>query len=338
MTGVVTNKDSETPLIGATVKSNEGTVQTDTSGRFSIPVKFDDIITFTYVGMQPFNYKYRGERGPISISLSNSSDNLSEIVVTGYESQRKVDLTGSVAVVKLSDIQDIPNNNPMQALQGRVPGLYVSPNGGDPSGNNNTIAIRGFNTLGFTSPLYVIDGVSTIDPSVFQSLSPSSIENIQILKDASSESIYGSRASNGVIIVTTKQGAKGKVRIQFDNNITQEKYVTRTNVLNGQGLGKAIWQAAINDGDNPNSVTTLYSYVSSTGTNGNQVLQKVNITPYLGGDSAEPAANTDWQNVMFKPGIITSNSLTISTGSDNSSLLINLNYLNNSGLIVDNNG
>ncbi len=328
-------------LAGATVKAilaDKSTI-TNARGKFSLSVEGNDTLAISYVGYETTRIPIKPGHNPGIIILNPSigSLSLSEVVVTGYETQRKADLTGSVAIANIKDIQNLPNNNPMQALQGRVPGLYVTSDG-DPSGSPSTISVRGFNTLGFTAPLYVIDGVSTIDPSVFQSLDPSSIASIQVLKDASSESIYGSRASNGVIIVTTKQGTKGKVRVQFSSNLTTEKYVTRTNVLSSEGMGKAIWQAAINDGSDPNSITSLFSYVQHTGTNGNPVLDKINITPFLGGDSTEPAANTDWQNVMFHPGTITSNSLTITSGSDNSSLLINLNYLNNSGLIVDNSG
>ena len=337
--GKVISQDG-TPLIGATITAIVGGKSsiTDGQGNFSLSVGGHDTLAISYIGFTSTRISIKPGQNPGTITLEPSSIGaLSEVVVTGYQTQKKVDLTGSVAIVDIKSIQDLPNNNPMQALQGRVPGLYVTGTG-DPSGSPGTISVRGFNTLGFTSPLYVIDGVSTIDASVFQSLDPTSIQSIQVLKDASSESIYGSRASNGVIIVTTKQGSKGKVKVQFSSNLSSQKYVTRTNVLNSQDMGKAIWQAAINDGADPNSITTLFSYVQHTDPNGNPVLDKINITPYLGGDSTEPAANTDWQSVMYHPGTITSNSLTITTGSDNSNLLINLNYLNNSGLIVDNSG
>jgi TonB-linked SusC/RagA family outer membrane protein len=332
VTGRVIDKTTLAPLYGVTVTVNRKSVLTDTSGRFSIPFSPGNSITFSYIGMQTQTMKLSGSSATMSIGMERSGNGLDEVVVTGYQTQRKVDLTGSVAVVKLSDIQDIPNSNPIQAMQGRVPGLYVATDG-DPGAQNNTIAVRGFNTLGYTAPLYVIDGVPTIIPTVFQSLDPNSIQTIQVLKDASAETIYGSRASNGVIIVTTKQGARGKVKMDFNNNITSESYATKFPVLNTQGWGRAIWQAAINDGDDPNNETTLFTYTQHTGTNGYPVLDKITPIQYLGGDSTEPSANTDWQSVVFHPGLITSNDLTLSAGTENSNLLINLNYLNNSGIM-----
>jgi TonB-linked SusC/RagA family outer membrane protein len=332
VTGSVIDKDLRAPLAGVTVKSNEQTVSTDENGKFKVIAKINETLTFTYVGMKTAYVTVLSEQGLISVAMEYLPENLNEVIVMGYQTQRKVDLTGSVAVIKLNDIQDIPNSNPMQALQGRTPGLYVTSDG-DPGAANNTISVRGFNTLGFTAPLYVIDGVPTITPSVFQSLDPNSIQTIQVLKDASAESIYGSRASNGVIIVTTKQGTKGKVHMQFNNNLTSESYATKFKVLNTQGYGKAIWQAAINDGDDPNASTTLYSYTQSTGANGQPVLNTITPVLYLGGDHAEPSANTDWQNVVFKHGLITSNDLLITAGSEHSDLLIDLNYLDNSSIL-----
>ena len=335
ITGMVVGKTTGQPLSGVSVTVKNKTVLTDDNGRFSISFSPGNELIVSYVGMATQRLKLTGESQNLSIVLeAGQSANLDEVVVTGYQTQRKIDLTGSVAVVKLSDIQDIPNSNPIQALQGRVPGLYVATDG-DPGAQNNTIAVRGFNTLGFTAPLYVIDGVPTITPSIFQGLDPNSIQTIQVLKDASAESIYGSRASNGVIIVTTKQGAKGRVKMEFNNSITSANYATKFPVLNTPGYGRALWQAAINDGDDPNASTSLFTYTQHTGTNGYPVLDKITPIAYLGGDSSfgEPSANTDWQGVVFHPAIIASDDLTITAGSENSNILINLNYLDNSGIL-----
>jgi len=332
LSGTVTDKNTNLPLAGATVTVKGKAVLTDSSGHFTVGFTPGVPVTFSYVGYDPQTFKPTDGSRNFLVSLQTGTAGLDQVVVTGYQTQRKVDLTGAVAVVSLNDIKDIPNSNPMQALQGRVPGLYVTSDG-DPGAANNTIAVRGFNTLGFTAPLYVIDGVPTILPSVFQALDPNSIQTIQVLKDASAESIYGSRASNGVIIVTTKQGAKGKVRMQFNNSLTSESYVTKFKVLNTPGYGRAIWQAAINDGDDPNASTTLFSYTQHTGANGQPVLDQITPVKYLGGDSTEPSANTDWQNAVFKHGLIVNNDLVITTGSEHSDLLIDLNYLDNSSIM-----
>src|SRR5699024_4233708 len=136
----------------------------------------------------------------VEVTLELSSAELSEIVAVGYQTQKKVDLTGAVSVVKTEDIEKSPTSNPIKSIQGLVPGVFITTNG-DPSGNA-TVHIRGVRTLNDNNPLYIIDGVPT-EQSAFQILNPSEIESIQVLKDASSAAIYGARASNGVIIVTT---------------------------------------------------------------------------------------------------------------------------------------
>lgn len=331
--------DNGHPLPGATVSAAKGgnSTVTDDGGNFSLPVNAPDTLVISYIGYETTRIAVSGKSNMGAITLKSTYNTINQLVVTGYQTQKKADLTGSVAIADISAIRDIPNNNPMQALQGRVPGLYIKSNG-DPSSANNTVVIRGFNTLGSNAPLYIIDGVPTTTPAVFQSLDPNTIASVQILKDASAASIYGSRASNGVIIVTTKQGAKGQVKVEFNNNITVESYATKLKVLTSQQMGRAIWQAAVNDGANPNSSTTLFSYTQHAGTDGSPVLDKINVIPFLGGDSTVPSANTDWQDVVFHPGVVTSNDLTLTAGSDHSSLLLNLNYLNNTGLIRYNNG
>jgi len=329
--GTVTDKNSNLPLAGVTVSIKGTTVTTDANGRFSIPFSPGEVITFSYVGMQTITQKLSTSTRTLNITLESSQAGLDQVVVTGYQTQRKADLTGAVAVVNLADIKDIPNSNPMQALQGHVPGLFVTSDG-DPGAKNNTIAVRGFNTLGFTAPLYVIDGVPTINPSVFQSLDPNAIQTIQVLKDASSASIYGSRAMNGVIIVTTKSGQKGKVHMQFNNNLTAEYYAIKFKVLSTEQYGQALWQAAINDGVDPNGSTGLFTFTQHSGAGG-PVLDQATPAKYVGGDSTEPTANTNWQDAVFKTGMITSNDLTISTGTEHSNLLIDLNYLDNSGIM-----
>jgi TonB-dependent starch-binding outer membrane protein SusC len=332
LSGTVTDAITHAPLPGATVTVQGKSVLTDLNGKFTIPFTPGASITFSYVGYDPQTFKPTVSTNAFVVGLMTGQAGLDQVVVTGYQTQRKVDLTGSVAVVNLNDIKDIPNSNPMIALQGRVPGLYVTADG-DPGAANTTIAVRGFNTLGFTAPLYVIDGVPTILPSVFQSLDPNSIQTIQVLKDASAETIYGSRASNGVIIVTTKQGTKGKVKMQFNNNFTLEQFATKEPVLSTQGYGRAVWQAAINDGTSPAAATTLFTYTQSTGPNGQPVLNSITPTPYLGGDSTEPVANTDWQNQVYKTGFINNNDLLITAGSEHSTMLLDFNYLDNSSIM-----
>src|ERR1700761_8329327 len=167
LSGIITDKSSNLPLPGVTVAIGKTAIATDANGKFTIHFSPGDVVSFSYIGMQTVTQKLSASTTTLNIALESSQSGLDQVVVTGYQTQRKADLTGAVAVVNLTDIKDIPNSNPMQALQGHVPGLFVASDG-DPGAKNNTIAVRGFNTLGFTAPLYVIDGVPTINPTVFQ--------------------------------------------------------------------------------------------------------------------------------------------------------------------------
>ncbi len=256
-------------------------------------------------------------------------------VVVGYTSQRKKDLTGAVAVVDLAAVKNNSSGNTMQALQGRVAGLYIEKDG-SPNGSNSRILIRGANTLGNNDPLYIIDGIATTRSEVFQNMDPSTIASVQVLKDASAESIYGARASNGVIIVTTKNGGNtdGKVKFQFNSSLSsQSEKSERFKMLNSVDRGKALWRASVNDGQDPAAgYGEIYNFDWNNDFN-NPVLNDVTVKPFVGGDQNTPAGNTDWQSVMYKTGIVTNNSLTASAGNKNSSLEINLGYLNNSGML-----
>jgi TonB-dependent SusC/RagA subfamily outer membrane receptor len=238
-------------------------------------------------------------------------------------------------VVDLKPIKNISSGNPMQALQGRVPGLYIEKDG-SPNGSNSRILIRGANTLGNNDPLYIIDGIPTTRPEVFQNMNPANIESVQVLKDASAESIYGARASNGVIIVTTKNGGNtdGKIEFQFNSSISaQSEKSMRFNMLNSLDRGKALWQASVNDGQDP---AAGYGDIYSFDWNNNFQSPKLNgvtLKPYVGGDANTPVGDTNWQDVMYKTGIVTKNDFTASYGNKNSSLEINIGQLKNTGML-----
>src|SRR4051794_6673525 len=218
VTGTVTSKTSNAPLAGVAVQSKTAHAVTDSSGNFSINANEGDEINFSFVGMKPVSMKVPASSNTLSVELEDLQGDLNVVVVTGYKSERKVDLTGAVSVVNLNTVKNATTSSPMLALQGHVPGLYIQTDGSPTGGNGGapTILIRGVNTLGNTNPLYIIDGVPTTRYEDFANLNTSSISSIQVLKDASASSIYGSRASNGVIIVITKNGATdNKTHIQF---------------------------------------------------------------------------------------------------------------------------
>lgn len=337
ISGKVIEKATGQPVIGASIVDQEtkkGTT-TDINGAFAISAATGHTIKVSYLGFDSYSAKLSATDNEITISLIASASQLNEVVVTGYQTQRKQDLTGAVAVVDLTPIKNNTSGNTMQALQGRVAGLYIEKDG-SPNGSNGRILIRGANTLGNTDPLYVIDGVPTTRPEVFQNMDPANISSIQVLKDASAASIYGSRASNGVIIVTTKNGGStdGKVNFQFNSNVSsQSEKSMRFKMLNSVDRGKALWQASVNDGQDPAAgYGEIYNFDWNNNFT-NPVLNQVTVKPLVGGNANTPAGDTDWQDVMYKTGFVTNNSLTASTGNKNSSIEINLAYLQNTGML-----
>ena len=197
---VLSNSDGE-PLIGASIlcDANKAGAATDVDGNFEITVPDGATLKVSYVGFNPAEVKAATQ---LTVYLDENSELLDEVVVVGYQTVRKADLTGAVSVVSTKALQTAPDTDPMRALQGKVPGMTITGNG-SPSGTG-TVRIRGIGSFNASQdPLFVIDGVPTT--ATLNSLNMNDIESMQVLKDAASASIYGSRAANGVIIITTKK-------------------------------------------------------------------------------------------------------------------------------------
>ncbi len=339
VSGTVTSADDGMPLPGASVVvvgTTTGTT-TDFDGNYTLEdVASDATLAFSYVGFSRLEVPVNGQSA-INASLQPDAQQLDEVVLTGYATERRVDLTGAVTVVDIAPIegQSLSSGNAMQALQGRVPGLFVEKSG-NPTGASSRILIRGATTLGNNAPLYVIDGVPTKRPEVFASLNPNTIESIQVLKDASASSLYGSRAANGVIIVTTKnKAARGEALSVSINSIVsvQSEKNQRYDMLSSQQRGDALWRASVNDGADPaGGYGEIYSF-DWNGDFDNPVLNSVGIQPFVGGDPNVPAGNTDWQDETYKTGYVFNNEATVAASSDKSSLLINIGYLKNTGML-----
>lgn len=336
--GTVTSSEDGLSLPGVSVLvtgTNIGTT-TDLDGKYQLKnVAPNASLIFSYVGYKNQTVKINNQ-STLNVVMATESQELTEVVVTGYSKERKVDVTGAVTVVDLKPIegQSMSSGNAMQALQGRVAGLQIEKSG-DPSGASSRILIRGVSTLGNTDPLYVIDGVPTVRPEVFASLNPSIIESVQVLKDASASSIYGSRAANGVIIVTTKNAGKGGVtRVSYSTNVSvlSEKK-QRYKMLNALDRGKVLWQASVNDGADPSGgYGEIYNFDWNNDFN-NPVLNSVSVKPYVGGDTNVPAGDTDWQDTVYKTGLLVNNDLSVSGGSDKSNAVLSLGYLDNNGML-----
>lgn len=333
VTGVVTNKSDGLPLPGVTITgSNNNIAATDSSGVFSINAATGETLTFSFVGMKTATATVPAS-GRMSVALADDATDLNQVVVTGYQTQRKSDLTGSVAVVNMTAAKDISSGSALQNIQGRVPGLYITSDG-SPSGAARSTIIRGMNTLGNTNPLYIIDGVPTTDPNTFQFMDPNTIESVQVLKDASASSIYGSRASNGVIIVTTRQG-KNKVSVTVNQSFGISKYNRQMDMMNTQQFGSVLWRASVNGNTPTTAHSALYSFEEHTD-NGVRVLDKVIPVQFINGDQNIPSANTDWQKEVFKTAFINQTNVTLTAGGANSSSLISFGYYTNSGLVINN--
>ncbi|MBR2292387.1 MAG: TonB-dependent receptor plug domain-containing protein, partial [Prevotella sp.] len=208
ISGTVIDATGET-VIGATVMekgTSNGTV-TDFDGNFKIKVKEGTILVFSYIG---FEKQELPAKNGMQVTMKDNAAELAEVVVTGYQVQRKADLTGAVAVMDMKGAKSESDPNMLNSMQGKLPGVNIVTDAA-PGGGGASIRVRGMSTVNGASPLYVIDGVATTEN--LNSLNAADIESIQVLKDASSASIYGSRAANGVIIITTKKGKGDKVSV-----------------------------------------------------------------------------------------------------------------------------
>src|ERR1700744_4706015 len=244
ISGTVSDNASQ-PLPGVTVfvlETRKAAV-TDVSGKFIIEASTGQTLRFSYVGYQSVILKVKDEDKRLNVSFKESATDLNEVVVTGYTSEKKKDLTGAVTVVNVNDIKDVPEGNAIKALQGRVPGMTVYADG-TPNGAV-TVRLRGTTTLNDNDPLYIIDGIPT--QRGLQEINQDDIESIQVLRDASAATIYGSRAAAGVIIVTTKRGKNGVQRIDFDASTSLQYYNSKLSTLNAMQHGQAYWQAQVND-------------------------------------------------------------------------------------------
>ena len=328
ITGTVT--DAFGPVIGATVMEKgtaNGTV-TDFDGNFKLKVQAGKTLVFSYVGY--LTMEMPAANG-MQVALKEDSKQLQEVVVTGYTTQRKADLTGAVSTVSVDELAKQNENNPIKAMQGRVPGMNIAADG-NPSGAA-TVRIRGIGTLNNNDPLYIIDGVPT--KSGMHELNGNDIESIQVLKDAASASIYGSRAANGVIIITTKRGKDGKVKIDFDASIAVQTYAHKMEVLNAKEFGQVMWQGYVNDGLDPNMNGLGYHYDWSYDQQGTPVLNGITMQKYLDAAGTTPAADTDWFGETTRTGLIQQYNVSLSNGSEKGSSFFSLGYYKNKGIIKE---
>jgi len=327
ITGTVVDDLGE-GVIGATVMekgTSNGTV-TDFDGHFKIKVKAGATLVFSYIGY--VTQEHAASNG-LKVVMKDDAQSLNEVVVVGYTTQKKADLTGAISTVSVDELAKQNENNPIKALQGRVPGMNIAADGA-PSGSA-TVRIRGIGTLNNNDPLYIIDGVPT--KAGMHELNGNDIESIQVLKDAASASIYGSRAANGVIIITTKRGKEGKVRVDFDGSIAVQTYAHKMKVLNAKQFGQVMWQGYVNDGLDPNQNGLGYHYDWSYDGHGIPVLENITMSKYLDAAGTTPAADTDWFDETTRTGLIQQYNVSLSNGSERGMSYFSIGYYKNKGII-----
>lgn len=319
--GTVMSKTDDEPLIGASVlcEATKAAAATDIDGNFEIEVPEASLLKVSYVGFLTVEIKATPE---MKIYLAENSELLDEVVVVGYSSEKKADLTGSVSVVKMKDVADTPTGNVVQSLQGRVAGMSITTDG-TPGGLSTGMSIRGASSFrsDANGPLYVIDGVMTRDnPGTI--LNSNDVESIQVLKDAASASIYGAQAANGVIIITTKRAKKGECRVTFDATLTLQTYRSGLDMMNADQWGEAYWAA----------YKYAYGTTPTSELYGNGATPKLQPYTNLNGVTVNPQ-NTDWEDEIHRTALMQAYSLGVSKGSENGSSSFSLSYLDHDGII-----
>lgn len=323
LTGIVVDSKSQTPLIGALVriKGTTNQVLTDNKGAFFFKTgqKLPYVLEAAYIGYK--KQEIEATTSPLTISLVENESQLNEVVVVGYGTQRKSDLTGAIASVNKGLLSQ-PVASFDNLLQGSVPGINVTQSSGAP-GATATIRVRGGNSISFgNAPLYVIDGfiiynnndnVNTsasngVGVNALSTINPSDIESIEILKDASATAIYGSRGANGVVVITTRRGKRGRDEVSYSTYFGQQQVRKKLHLLNA-----AQWASLINDVNESTGSAKTYS------------------DPAI----AALGAGTDWQSAALRKGPVQNHELSVSGGDDKSRYLISGNYFNQDGIIVN---
>lgn len=319
ISGTVTDRKGQ-PVIGATVKVKEDVRKnavTDIDGNFKISDIPDSCtLQVSYIGFMPMETKVTPDKSEYSIIMQVNHSVLDEVVVVGYATQKKVDLTGAVSSVSVDALEDRPITNATNALAGLAAGLTVTNSGGNTPGfEAQSILVRGQGTLNNAAPLVVVDGMTGI---ALSDINPQDIENISVLKDAASAAIYGSRAANGVILVTTRHGSERAPRVTYSGNVSFETIAKRLNLVTDYADFMEIQNAGlVANGQAPRfSQGKIDEWRNDAGRN-------PTIYP-----------NTDWQDHIYRnPSVVQNHNLSVTGGSKTVKYNISLGYVNNPGMI-----
>ena len=315
ITGVVVDSKGE-PIIGANVveKGTQNGTITDFDGKFILEVSDNATLQFSYIGFMPTTVAIAGQTS-LNVRLKEDTQALEEVVVVGYGTQKKVNLTGSVSSVKFDEeLANRPITDASQALSGKVSGVWISQNSGKPGDDGAQLRIRGWGTLNNSDPLVIIDGVE----GVFSQVNPSDIESITVLKDAASAAIYGSKAANGVVLVTTKMGKNNeKTQVELNSYVGMQQIGRHFDLVTNSAEHMTMAnQALVNGGENPLFSETL-------------------ISNFANGTDTYKYPNTDWYDSLYRNALITGHNLSICGGSEKLSSFLSLNYLSQEGILMN---
>ncbi|WP_194973816.1 SusC/RagA family TonB-linked outer membrane protein [Aquiflexum lacus] len=313
VSGKVTDEKGE-GLPGATVSvagTTTGTV-TDLDGNYTLTVPENAVLVFSFIGYEIQRISL-DNRSVINVSMALDATSLEEVVVVGFGSQQKINLTGAISTVKFDDeLMNRPITNASQALGGTASGVWVSQNSGKPGSDGAQIRVRGWGTLNNSNPLIIVDGVE----GSFDQINPNDIESISVLKDAASSAIFGSKAANGVVLITTKMGKKDeKMQVNLNSYMGVQSLGRRFDVINNSAEQMELSNLAlVNQGSSPVYPDEL-------------------ITAFRNGNDPYKYPNTDWFSELFNTAPIQEHNLSIRGGSTNTSSFMSFNYLNQDGTI-----
>ncbi|HWJ29701.1 MAG TPA: SusC/RagA family TonB-linked outer membrane protein, partial [Flavisolibacter sp.] len=314
VSGKVSDQEGNQPMGGVSINVKGTTINTVTNaeGKFSINVPSDkSVLLFTYVGYGTEEVKV-GNLSTINVTLSSTNKKMDEVVVIGYGTVKKRDLTGSVSSVKASDIVKSPTSNPLEAIQGMVPGMDITRTSGK-AGAGMNVQIRGTRTInGSSEPLYIIDGIQGGNIST---LNPSDIESIDVLKDASSTAIYGSQGANGVVIVTTKKGQAGKLKVNYSGYYGIDGWAMYPTPRTGQSYIDLRREAYHTTGvwNSPADDSKIFS---------SDELKAIDAGQWV-----------NWMDLLMQNGIRQNHSLSLSGGNEKTKTYFSAGYYKNDGLL-----
>jgi len=321
VTGVVRDMQGQAmPGVTVTLKGTTNAVSTNNDGKFIINAPADGVLILSFTGFTTKEAKINGKTN-LDVVLRSTTKALDEVVVVGYGTQKKADLTGAVSTIKSDVLDDRPITDASQALSGTASGVWVNQSSGQPGSDGGNILIRGEGTLGNSYPLVIVDGLI----SAMGDVNPSDIASITVLKDAASAAIYGSRAANGVILIQTKNGKKGPPQFDFTTSFGSQKATDLPQqVTNSIQYMNLYNQALANQGQpaffSPATISQYQAGENQGGPNASLIYP-----------------NNDWFSMIFKPAYMNDNNLKISGGSDATQYLVSFGYLNQDGIVKNDN-